>query len=424
MNRKLLLIPALLIGCAMTAFAGNNKETKQAGTTVFDNRNSDIPYRIPAIGVAKNGTLVAFSDYRTCKADIGFGRVDLHLRLSTNNGKTWGEELNPETFEGDGVMTYRHDKAAYGDACIVGDRESSRMLLLSCSGFPNFQDQSDKHQGLARWYSDDNGTTWTGPEYIDEEFVYKPMDAAGHHINGFFIGSGKIHQSRYIKKGDYYRLYCAGLSQQRNSNYENWVLYSDDFGKTWDFLGGFTASPIPNGDEPKVEELPDGNVIISSRTKEGRYYNIFTFSGDDGVSGSWATKALSNKAVNGLTANNGCNGEILILPAVRKADKQKTFVALQSLPVEGRTNVTIFYKDLDTPAKYSSPEAFARDWNGRYQVNHMTSAYSTMCLQKDKHIGFLYEEDEYNCGYNIVYKRLSLETITDGKYSYDAKRKY
>lgn len=392
--------------------------------TLFNNRNSTAPYRIPAIGMAQNGTLVAVADYRTSRNDIGTGRVDLHLRLSDNNGQTWGEELKPEVFEGNGILTYPNNKAAYGDPCIVGDRESPRMLMMSCAGFPMFTDPTDKHQGIARWYSTDNGKNWTGPDYIDEQFVYKPMDEAGHHIHGFFFASGRIYQSKYIKMNNYYRLYCAGLSQQNNSTYENWVLYSDDFGETWSFLGGMTNSPVPGGNEAKVEELPGGNVLISSRTEQGRFFNIFTFTGNDGVTGSWATKALSNKAVDGLTANNACNGEIMILPAIRNEDNQQTFIALQSLPVQDRTKVTIFYKDLGDPATYASPTAFARDWDGRYQVSNMTSAYSTMCMQKDNTIAFLYEEDGYNNGYNIVYKRLNLETITSDKYSFNAEYKY
>jgi len=104
--------------------------------TLFNNRNSTAPYRIPAIGMAQNGTLVAVADYRTSRNDIGTGRVDLHLRLSDNNGQTWGEELKPEVFEGNGILTYPNNKAAYGDPCIVGDRESPRMLMMSCAGFP------------------------------------------------------------------------------------------------------------------------------------------------------------------------------------------------------------------------------------------------------------------------------------------------
>ena len=409
--------------------------------TVFDNANSSVPYRIPAIGKAQNGDLVAVADYRYSKGDIGTGKLDLRLRRSTDNGETWEEMLTPDVFKGDGKNEYgndfvsggsyatngRHDACAFGDPCIVGDRESARMMITSCSGYPGFgQGTNTYHQGWARWYSNDNGKTWEGPTYLDEEFVYQPLREAGHNIQGFFIGSGKIHQSRYIKLGNYYRLYCAGLSQTGGSK-ENWVFYSDDFGETWKFLGGTKTSPLAGGDEPKVEELPNGNVILSSRTPNGRYYNIFTFSdANDGESGAWGVKALSNSSVNGLVASEsfGTNGEIQILPAVNKTTGEKTFLALQSLPTNGRANVKIFYKDLGNADTYATPANFAKDWNGSYQVSTTSSAYSTWCLQADNTIGCLYEESSYNNGYNIVYKHLSVETITSDNYSFDADYKY
>lgn len=127
--------------------------------TVFDNKG-DVPYRIPAIGTAQDGSLVAVADYRYSKADIGSGRVDLHIRISHDNGLTWGDVMDLEQFRGDGNLSeWRHDKAAFGDPCIVGDRESPRMMITSCSGFPGFFDATDRHQGWARWYSNDNGLT-------------------------------------------------------------------------------------------------------------------------------------------------------------------------------------------------------------------------------------------------------------------------
>ena len=56
----------------------------------------DIPYRIPAIAVTKDGTLVAIADYRHSGTDIGVtdkGRIDLHYRLSYDNGNTWTEVM-------------------------------------------------------------------------------------------------------------------------------------------------------------------------------------------------------------------------------------------------------------------------------------------------------------------------------------------
>lgn len=89
---------------------------------------------------------------------------------------------------------------------------------------------------------------------------------------------------------------------------------------------------------------------------------------------------------------------------------------IQSLPVaDKRAEVTIYYKALESEADYATPKALASNWEGSYLVTHAGSAYSTFCIQKDKKIGFFYEEEPGY--YNMVYKALSVEDITSGKYS-------
>ena len=111
----------------------------RAQTDIFRTRSqADIPYRIPAIATTRQGTLVAVSDYRYCRSDIGAGRIDLHFRRSVDHGRTWGNIYLPETMIGDGDLTKGHQEAGYGDAALVADRNSDRMLLLTCAGGPLF----------------------------------------------------------------------------------------------------------------------------------------------------------------------------------------------------------------------------------------------------------------------------------------------
>ena len=54
--------------------------------------DADIPYRIPAIAVTKDGVLLCAADYRHSRTDIGVthnGRIDLHINRSYDNGVTW-----------------------------------------------------------------------------------------------------------------------------------------------------------------------------------------------------------------------------------------------------------------------------------------------------------------------------------------------
>ena len=387
-----------------------------------------IPYRIPAIATASNGDIIAVADYRHSRADIGMannGRIDLRARISKDNGKTWGDIF--DIIQGQGAASPDSMHVGFGDPCIVADRESSRVLVISCSGnvsFPN--GQRNCHQGIAHFYSDNYGQSWTEP--VDRsESIYAQFDNTSHGpVRAMFVGSGKISQSQYIKVGNYYRIYCAVLVKNVNGTNVNFVLYSDDFGEKWTVLGGGDVSPIPGGgDEPKADELPDGSVIISSRTTGGRYYNIFTYTDSKKAEGSWGTSQFSGSNNNGTTAiSNSTNGEIMFVPVKRVADDRKMFLALQSLPLgSGRANVGIYYKELESLADFVSPQAIAADWDGRHQSSYLSGAYSTMTFQKDNNIGFLYEEDTHGTnggGYTIIYKNYSIEYITDTTYVYDA----
>ena len=391
-----------------------------------------IPYRIPAIATAKNGNIIAVADYRHSRADIGMatnGRIDLRARISTDNGETWGEIFDIIQGKGAaGIDASNNDMyVGFGDPAIVADRESDRVLVISCSGnvsFPN--GQRNNHQGIAHFYSEDCGETWSTP--VDRaESVYAQFDNTQHGpVRAMFVGSGKISQSQYIKVGEYYRIYCAVLVKNVNEAHVNFVLYSDNFGESWTVLGGGEVSPIPSGgDEPKADELPDGSVIISSRTTGGRIYNIFSYTDSEKAEGSWGTAKYSNSSNNGTIAvSNSTNGEIMFVPAKRTADDKKVYLALQSVPLgSGRANVGIYYKELESLEDFITPEAIAADWDGRHQSSYVAGAYSTMTLQHDNNIGFLYEEDTYGTsggGYTIVYKNYSIEYITDSAYVFDA----
>jgi sialidase-1 len=74
---------------------------------------------------------------------------------------------------------------------------------------------------------------------------------------------------------------------ETGASHNNYVVYSDNFGETWNLLGNRCVN---GGDEAKVEELPDGTIIISSRKAYGRYFNVFTFTDIANGKGEWSTQ--------------------------------------------------------------------------------------------------------------------------------------
>ncbi len=409
-----------------------DSRTPEPRSEIFITNSTDktVINRIPAIATMHNGHVIALSDYRYSGADIGMssasdGKIDLRYSISTDNGKTWGDIKTLAAAKGYAYGNSTKDSlnAAFGDPCVVADRESGRVLVLSCSGMVSFPNGTrTNHQGIARFYSEDNGATWSAAENIAES-IYAQFDKrTDGPVRAMFVGSGKISQSGSIKTGDYYRLYCAVLVKLNNGSNVNFVLYSDDFGGTWTVLGGPQESPVPSGgDEPKADELPDGSVIISSRTTGGRIFNIYTYTDSKTGAGYWGSPATSGSGNNGTTAaSNSTNGEIMFVPVVRKADGKKMYLALQSVPFgPNRANVGIYYKGLASPADYASPATIAANWEGRHQASDMSGAYSTMTLQRDNTVGFLFEERTYGRDYTIVYKNYSVEQITDSLYTYD-----
>lgn len=406
----------------------------KTGAIFVYNDQQTVQYRIPAIAVTKSGTLIAVNDYRYCGADIGNGRIDLHVSRSTDNGKTWsfpdlcrdknGNPVTQGTGEGTKATSNEHRDCGFGDACIVGDRESERVLMMSvCGRTPFWDGRRAIPNSVARWFSEDGGKTWTPFQDITEH-IYSQFDGTTPlgYIDSMFFGSGRIMQSSTTKVDKYFRLYAvmSGMHyiSDNNKPVANWVMYSDDFGENWKILGDPMTPPIPSGaDEPKCEELPDGSIIVTSRTGGGRNINIFSFTDIAKGEGYWDTSAKSTLA---KASSNACNGETLVIPVVRKRDNHPCYLLMQSIPFgpSNRSNVGINYKELDGYADYGTVANVVKSWDGYYQVSTMSSAYSTMVMQNDHTMAFFYEEGTYGKDYSDVYKNLTIEQITSDKYSY------
>ncbi|MBR1889578.1 MAG: exo-alpha-sialidase [Alloprevotella sp.] len=400
----------------LIAFAIGQSVCAQATRREIFMTSSDaaIPYRIPAIAQASNGQLICVADYRWNKGDIGWSpelygsRIDLKYRLSAD-----GRSFGPEHTVVFGSGSKNPARAGFGDATLVADRETGDVLMLCVMGNVSWGDTSDRNpMRVARILSQDNGTTWSEPTEITSD-IYNLYDG----LQGLFFGSGKMYQSRIHKLGSHYRIYAAMLAKPGG----NRVVYSDDFGKTWHALGGPNAQPCPEGDEPKIIELPNGKLLLSSRTDGGRYFNLFSYDDVADGTGSWQEPVLSNQSNNGIVAlSNACNGGVEIVRARRLLDNRPVYLLLQSVPFgPQRANVGIYYKELPLDYAFSDVSDLATHWTGRFQVSQLPSAYSEILLLQDGHLAFIYEECSHIQAYTIVHRLLSLEEITNGLYRID-----
>lgn len=363
----------------------------QPSERVLYHSTQDSLYRIPALASTNGGTLIAISDYRYSHGyDVGFGRpIDVLYRLSQDQGKTWSE---PRLLADCHNADYGRNIYGFGDACIVADRESSEVVVM-CVG--DSLGKSYPERGKLEVYqfrSFDGGQTWTEVCNLTPQF-YEVNPA----WESLFVASGRIFQSRVVKRGRYYRLYCAALV----GGFGNAVFYSDDLGRHWQVLGDVLHSPCPEGDEAKTEELPDGTVILSCRT-EGRYFNLFRYDNDDYASGQWTGV---HKAEDIRCEGNATNGEILGLKVQNPQTQAEEWLYFQSVPAgPGRSHVSIYYKIIPQQPSYREMTAqdFGLGWN-LIEITDQPSAYSTLCLLDASHIAILYERlGEHVNGYEVV----------------------
>ena len=373
-----------------------------------------VPYRIPAIVTTANGYVFAVNDYRPCGNDIGFGEVDLVMRHSTDAGNKWdGYSWTEPVKIADGLGNAAPETwlVGFGDPAVVADREKNEILVMSVcgnrlcwhgnygAGTPENPENPNRMARLRIKFNEET-KQWeaTQPEEVTYNIYPLFKDADGKaHVGSMFIGAGRMAQSSMIKVGDYYRIYCAVWAVETGSGrHHNYVLYSDDFGDSWNLLGelgkDFNDSPAPYGNEPKCEELPDGSVLLSSRKGYGRYFNVFHYSNFEKAEGYWDGVVSTDRTGDLKWGANDTNGEVLRIG--------KTL--FQSAPTgNSRSNVKIFYRHLSDDEKSYNPTELSKGWK-EIPISDRGSAYSSMCILPDgESIGIYYEEEPG--GYSMVY---------------------
>lgn len=411
----------------------------EQGVNVFTYTGFDpyaTVYRIPVVAYIpagpKAGRLIAVNDFRPCGADIGYGEVDLHVSYSDDGGLNWCTPFDPvdadgnHVADGDGQGTpatsNENRDCGFGDPSLVADRESGDLLMMGvCGRIPIGQCTREIPQGLAIWHSKDGGETWTQWKDITEYILGLLDDKCQYgRVDGLFFTAGRMVQSQYVKVGSHYRVYVvAGGRSASKVDTQCWVFYTDDFGDTWHVLGDPMKPALTTGGaEPKCEELPDGSVLYSGRAGGGvRTWNVFSYTNLEKGEGYWDT-AASGAMASGAAS---CNGDALILPVVDNQTGTGAYLLLQSTPCHpsARVNVGVNYKVLAQGFDdFGTAKKLAADWDGFLQVTSLPSAYSSLTLMPDGTIGFIYEEATFGRDYCEVYRNLTAEDLTAGRYSY------
>ncbi|WP_082403495.1 LamG-like jellyroll fold domain-containing protein [Saccharothrix sp. NRRL B-16348] len=247
-------------------------------------------YRIPALVRTSTDTLLAFAEARESPSCADRGDIDIVVRRSTNDGRTW----SPARVVLSGVPDDLERPFTRGNPAPVVDRTTGRVFLLSTS--------NEAVPGGARlpWvqHSDDDGVTWSPARQIPASFdgTTRGWFATGPS-HGIQLRDGRLVVGAHQAVGDVVR---AG------------VLYSPDHGDNW------YASQTPDSHvegkirpgEMSVAELPNGDLYVAGRNEiTTGHHRTRAISTDGGttVSASTPVPSLTTPNVQGavLALRNG-----------------------------------------------------------------------------------------------------------------------
>jgi hypothetical protein len=231
-------------------------------------------YHIPGIVVTAKGTVLAW-----CEARKNDGRdwdnIDLLLRRSTDEGRTWSEAKKIVDVKGPKTknpfaLRLSHtdpDSVTYNNPVLIADRDGTVHMLFCLEYMRCFYQRSD-----------DDGLTWSEPTEITDSFSAFKTD-----YDWKVLATGPNH-SIQLKNGRL--LVPVWLSTGTGGNAHRpsvtATIYSDDSGKTWQ--AGEIAVPCTdefiNPNETVAVQLADGRVMLNVRSESKAQRRIVVTSPD------------------------------------------------------------------------------------------------------------------------------------------------
>jgi sialidase-1 len=311
-------------------------------------------YRIPALVVTRSGALLAFCEGRRGgRGDSG--DIDLLLKRSRDNGRTWSDLQVVADFGDDTI----------GNPAPVVDRKTGAILLLLTRN-PGHVTERQIIDGTAAgtrtvWLtrSTNDGLTWTPPEEITASVKLPDWTwyATGPG-NGIQLRSGRL------------VIPCDHIVAGTKANYSH-VILSDDGGRTWR-IGGSAGDQT---NESAVVELRDRSLLLNMRSNHGRNRRAVARSRDQGL--TWSAVESDEALIEPV-----CQASLIRFTKDRllfsnPADTKRRMLTVKLSRDEGKT------------------------WPVERLVHAGPSAYSSLARLKSGRIGLLYERGA-NSPYELI----------------------
>ena len=399
-------------------YNGNNALLEQNGydasgkrALVMQNRVVFAPndfyskyYRIPAIVSSSDGSLLAVSDARKKHIHDITNDIDIILRRSIDNGRTWSTPMTiakgEAKYKSDGTLDCLNS-IGYGDPAFAS-LPNGDILCAFTHGYGLGITDDNKKTYNSYSISRDNGQTWSTPQYLCDKNGTKLSIIENERGNiapgnmcvvksGLLAGkviacfrSFKYTSGWYYTNGNYFLVYDP------NNNY--WQVLQPNAAASSSAM--FKSS---NGadDEAQLIEVGENKFLMSIRTSGTgqRQFVMLTMSGSSS-NVRWKAQnlgqcgmSLKEKANGAMTAFTTKDGKEYLLHTVPTTQASASAGAAPTT----RSGLCVFYalkSDVATGNFKWTKSLCLSDPDDNLDE---TAQYSSITVQQDGTLGILYE---------------------------------
>jgi sialidase-1 len=384
MKQKICLASCLMITWACCLSAVTPSSTNQTAlTTVADEKaivtlfkpgdTGSKNFRIPSLVCTVKGSLIALADRRPNGGKDLPANIDLAIRRSTDNGKTWAPIQ---------VLVDLPALDGASDAAMLVDRKTGHIWIAFTVGYNAGIAQAQKGltgrtavSHLLR--SEDDGITWSKPINIgvqvkDPEFKWMGFGPGA----GSSMPDGTLTFSCYANRDGVKDLFA-------------FAIISEDNGKTWKRTEPYTSYTC----ESQMVALSDGRWMACARDRKRGGTRMVAYSSDRGK--TWTPMDSESQ----LPCPQ-CQAGLIRMTHPQAPKGLLIYTGPEGKPT-GRTRGMVRISDDD-----------GKTWRFNQLVIPGSFAYSTPAVMADGRIGLIYEHDHQEMRFIV----LDLGTLTNGTY--------
>ncbi|MBN1317327.1 MAG: exo-alpha-sialidase [Anaerolineales bacterium] len=353
-------------------------------------------YRIPALITTNRGTLLAVCDARVEKPGDSPNNIDLVIKRSIDNGRTWSMMQT--------VVDFPEVQAACDPSLLV-DRQTGTIWLFYDYSFLSRIKEDKLICRLHAITSNDDGMSWSEPldltdslkdclrhrsgqaSEVDQKLL-EVLSAGDETQFRIQVAPGMGIQTRTGELVVPVYTYCAGIPYPQ-------LMHSNDHGRTWTLSTALGS----NMNESQVVELSNGDLMLNCRNLQGHGYRSVAETADFGE--TWSEIRMDKTLI-----DPECQASIIRFTDQDAGYKKSRllFVNPAQSGRHHRTNLTV---------RLSYDEG--KSWPVSKEIHAGPSAYSCLTILPDMTIGLLYESGQRNPYERIAYTRFNLEWLTDSK---------